>query len=226
MKKKRGNPNWKKGKSGNPATMWKQGESGNKDGKHRSAGASIQENINSMAAAGLTESQLKTIARSKVRKWTERAAAERILRTLEVADLADFEDVMNGISDLTSARQSGLNTEVVKKLKTKTRTIPSKDGDHVTEVEREIELHDRAGDDFDRVMDRTMGRPTQAIEHSGPDGGPIETEAGNLDMSKLSFEELEYLQNLKNEVLKRGSGDNEKEANGTHENEEGKHSTE
>lgn len=220
MKKKRGNPNWKKGKSGNPATMWKQGESGNKDGKHRSAGASIQENINSMAAAGLTEAQLKTVARSKVRKWTERAAAERILRTLEVPDLADFAGV-NDMSDLLIARKAGLNTEVVKKFKTKTRTIPNDGGEPVTEVEREIELHDRAGYDFDRVMDRTMGRPTQAIEHSGPDGGPIESRS-DIDLSKLSFEELEYLQNLKNEVLKRASGDNERKDDAGAESEKGK----
>lgn len=33
-----------------------------------------------------------------------------------------------------------------------------------------------AGADLDRIMDRTVGKPTQAVELTGRDGGPIATE--------------------------------------------------
>lgn len=54
-----------------------------------------------------------------------------------------------------------------------------KDGDGETlrriaaaQIEKALRGH---VDGFDRVADRIEGKPTQAIEHSGPDGGPIET---------------------------------------------------
>jgi hypothetical protein len=46
------------------------------------------------------------------------------------------------------------------KVKTKTYKDPSTESP-VTETEREIELFDRAGEDFDRIIDRTVGKPTQ-----------------------------------------------------------------
>lgn len=163
---KRGNPNWKKGKTPEGAKPWKPGQSGNAKGRI-SAGASILEHVNSLAHAKPTEDKLRAIARNKKVDVIRRAAAERLLRLIEAPDMADFEDVADGISSLRSARASGLNTEAIKKVKVRTRTIPVKDGEPETEVEREIELFDRAGADFDRIMDRTEGRPVQALEHSG-----------------------------------------------------------
>jgi hypothetical protein len=140
---------------------FKPGQSGNPAGRP-CAGATIKEHINVMAASDLSESDLRAIARDAKAPWTKRAAANRILRTLETPDLADFQDAVDGVADLQSLRASGLNTEVVKKMKVKTKTYkdPSTESP-VTETEREIELFDRAGEDFDRIIDRTVGKPTQ-----------------------------------------------------------------
>lgn len=113
-----------------------------------------------MGEQGLPESELRRIANDPVADWTRRAAAIRIIRTLEAPDLADYEPVLDGSMALPELRTTGVNTAAVKKLKTRTRT----DKDGGTEIEREIELYDRSGDDFDRVMDQTKGRPQQSID--------------------------------------------------------------
>jgi hypothetical protein len=145
---------------------WPKGVSGNPGGS-RKAGAYVEEFVNALAHAavehGLTEDDLRAIARDKEQPWPKRAAAERIIRSIEAGDLADFDEWLSGqVSELSTLRRRGINTEVVKKAKVK-----------ILEggvVERELELHDRAGTDFDRIMDRTQGKPTQKIEHAGDVG--------------------------------------------------------
>jgi hypothetical protein len=153
----------------------KPGEVRNPEGR-KTAGAYIKEWINSFACQELSAEQLKKIARDPKAPVTKRAAAERMLRTVEAPDLADFEEVLQGESDLRTLRQKGVNTEAVKKVKTKTRTTEGKDGGATTEVEREIELYDRAGVDFDRVVEHTAGKPSQAVDVTS-DGKPISAEA-------------------------------------------------
>jgi hypothetical protein len=46
------------------------------------------------------------------------------------------------------------------------------------------------------LLDRVFGRPRQALEHTGAGGGPIELQAGELDLRKLSDSELAQLQAL------------------------------
>lgn len=128
------------------------GVSGNPEGR-KTAGATIREHINSLAEKGLTEAELLAVARDKNEPWTRRAAAERILKTLEVGDLADFQPLMHGMT-LQQLRDQGVNTETLKKYRL------GKDG-------VSFELHDRAGTDFDRVVEQTAGKPEQAVRHSG-----------------------------------------------------------
>lgn len=133
--------------------QFKPGVSGNPEGR-KTAGATIKEHINSMAEAELTEDAIRKIARGKDEPFPRRMAAERILRAMEVGDLADFLPLIKGEKNIDEMRQGGSNTEVVKKLKWGKHGI-------------EIELFDRSGEDFDRVMDRTAGKPNQAVEVSG-----------------------------------------------------------
>jgi hypothetical protein len=133
-------------------TRWKPGQSGNPTGKPRSAGYTLREWINRFAEDGHTEDELRKIARGKANPWPMRAAAERVLRAIESADLADFEELVEGTKRLTQLRSEGVNTAVVKKIKP------------CGERGFEIELHDRSGVDFDRIIDRTDGRPTTAVE--------------------------------------------------------------
>lgn len=141
---------------------YKPGESGNPVGR-RSAGAYIKEWINSLIHHGLSEKELRDIRRDKSLPASKRIAAERILRAMESPDLADFDGVVDGQLSLRELRAGGVDTTVVKKNKTRTKTSP----DGTVEVEREIELHDRSGSEFDRVMDRTEGKPAQEITVSG-----------------------------------------------------------
>jgi hypothetical protein len=141
------------------------GVSGNPKGRP-TAGASIREWLNVLAAdEAMTEPELRRLARDKAAPWPKRAAAERALKTLESGDLADFAGLLRGENNLEDLRGMGIDTAVVKRFKQKTRRVPTgKDGESEEVIEREIELHDRAGADFDRVCDRTEGKPTQRVD--------------------------------------------------------------
>lgn len=131
-------------------TRFQPGQSGNPAGRPP-AGLTIREQINALAADELTEADLRRVARDKSAPWTRRAAAERILRTLETGDIADFQELLTGQKTVRELREAGVNTEVIKKLK------PTEEG-------IEIELHDRSGVDFDRILDRTLGKPAQSVD--------------------------------------------------------------
>jgi hypothetical protein len=142
------------------------GEARNPAGRP-SAGATLREQVNALAQSGLTEKELRKIARDQSLPWTRRAAANRILRTLEAPDLADFAGLLRGENSLEDLRAMGVNTEAVKRFKQRTRKQMSGHGEEaeVEEViDREIELYDRSGEDFDRVTNHTDGHPTQNIK--------------------------------------------------------------
>lgn len=121
--------------------------------------------LNVFAEQELGRAALKVIASDEAASFTKRASAQRAIRLLETGDIADFAGLLRGENNLEDLRGMGINTEVVKRFKQKTRVIEGKDGKKVEEVvDREIELYDRAGDDFDRICDRTHGRPKQSIE--------------------------------------------------------------
>ena len=122
----------------------------------------VRDWLNIMAGQELTEAEVRRIAQDPQCPWPKRAAAERILRTLEAGDLADLEPWLLGKASLEELRARGVNTEVIKKAKETKRVVGrTEDGQETTIITREIELHDRAGADFDRIMDRTEGRPVQ-----------------------------------------------------------------
>lgn len=137
--------------------QFKPGQSGNPKGRP-SAGASLIEQLNALAASGPTEAQLRKIAQDKSLSWPRRAAAARILRSFEQPDIADFDSFIAGTMTLQQLRDAGVDTGMVKKASNR----PTKEGDS-----RSIELHDRSGDDFDRIIDRTLGKPTQVLQHQG-----------------------------------------------------------
>src|SRR5829696_7059744 len=93
-------------------------------------------------------------------EWAKRTAAARMLRCLEWPDLTDFQPYLSGDKSLDELKAAGIATEAVKKAKLKVCTLD----DGTTETEREVELFDRAGADFDRVLDRTEGKPRQTLE--------------------------------------------------------------
>ncbi len=148
----------------------KPGEIRNPKGRP-TAGASVKEWINIYAERDLLEEDLRKISRDPQKGWAERAAAERMVRSLEQPDMADFEPLLDGQMSLRELRAQGQDTATIKKVKSRKRTIPQKEGDPVEEVEREIELHDRAGEEMDRILDRTEGKPMQEI--ASKDGQPL-----------------------------------------------------
>lgn len=147
-------------------TPFKPGESGNPAGR-KTAGAYLREELNSIVHANLTEDEVRRIARDKKAPMNRRAAAERYLRLIEAGDIADFAGLLRGENQIEDLRGMGINTEVVKKFKQKTRKVAVGDGEVEEVIYREIELHDRAGTDFDRIAEQTGGKPVQPTEHSG-----------------------------------------------------------
>src|SRR5947207_451921 len=94
----------------------------------KTAGATVKEWLNTLAEKRVTEAQLRSIARNRKAEWARRTAAERMLRTLEAGDMADFQAFLHGEKSLDELKEAGVNTEVLKKIKVKTRTLG--DGTH------------------------------------------------------------------------------------------------
>ena len=126
----------------------------------RKAVASILGQLNLLAEdENLTAAVLRDVVADPKAHPNRQAAALRLLRMREAPDMADYEPVLDGTMTLNELRKSGVSTEAVRKVKVRRTT--TKAGDSV--VEREIELYGRSGAEFDRLMDRTVGKPTQAV---------------------------------------------------------------
>lgn len=160
-----GNEDYKVGYGKPPLeTRFKPGNPGSAGRK--TAGATVDEWWNYLSAQNPTEDELRKIARDKKADWNRRSAANQMLRTLECPDIADYAGLLRGENRLEDLRAMGVNTEVVKKFKQKTRTTTARDGTGEVEevVDREIEFYDRSGESLDRVCDRTNGKPNQSMD--------------------------------------------------------------
>lgn len=165
---------------------FKPGQSGNPKGRPPSAGQSLIEAMNDLAAAGLDEDQLRAICKNRRESFVRRTAARESLRMIEDGDLADFEDVMAGRETLADLRARGINTEIVKRCKRTTKNVQviggASDGTNVeSEFICEVELHDRAGSHVDRIIDRTEGRAVQSVKvQAGADPKSKDAYIGDL----------------------------------------------
>lgn len=154
---------------------WKAGDIPNPAGRPKNLGSTVREmltqlgKINPDGTAAYDQDELHRIAADKRAAIPKRLAAKRLLMAMETGDLADFAGLLRGENRLEDLRAMGIDTGVIKRIKQKTRKLPK--GEEL--VEREIELHDRSGTDFDRVINHTDGSPTQTINHSGAVGLPI-----------------------------------------------------
>lgn len=149
-------------KGGNPDIAkygWKKGQSGNPKG-HVTAGNSIRTEINYLVQGKTTEKDLHRIVKDPDERIAKQVAALQVLRALESPDLADFQALVGKGATLDGLRRKGIDTTKIKKLKTKTKI----DNDGTEVVEAEIELHDRAGESFDRIVNQTAGAPKQTLE--------------------------------------------------------------
>lgn len=144
---------------------YKPGVSGNK-GQRNTAGAIITNHLNRMGRQGYSAKKLRKIQRNQGQPQLKRAAAERLLRMVDGVSLLDFEKYIDGKCTLEELREEGVNVDVIKKVKARIRRYDM-DGKPVEEIIREIELFDRAGEETDRVQDRTEGRPAQAVNVTG-----------------------------------------------------------
>ncbi len=146
------------GKNGGTLTPWQRGQSGNPNGR-KTLGAYVVEWCNALANRGVNEKELRRLAKNRSCNGTLRIAAQRMLRLMEDPDMADFEPLLDGQKCMKELRHDGVDTRVIKKVKSKTRSIPQGDNPPIIETEREIELHDRSGDEFDRVLDKSIQLP-------------------------------------------------------------------
>jgi hypothetical protein len=142
----------------NLRSPWKPGESGNVKGRP-SAGAALREWGNILGEAELTEQELRDIAGDPKAPMLKRAAADRMLR-LYMPPLSRYEPLTTGDKTLEEMESAGVDTAAIKKIKT--RQEYDKDGKLVATT-RELELHNLAGDEYDRLCEQTAGKPEQPI---------------------------------------------------------------
>lgn len=153
-----------------PDKRFKPGESGNISGRAKNAGATISEQLNILTHdEEMDEEGLRNMARGARVPIAKRIAARQLLRTIEAGDIADYAKLLEGQETLEQARERGVNTSLIKKIKRKSHYEKDEDDEPLLHTEAELELHDRVGDSFDRVCDRTDGRPRQAVDVTGND---------------------------------------------------------
>jgi hypothetical protein len=148
------------------ATQFPPGQSGNPNGRPPSAGESVLEWVNKLRAQGICSEELRKMAANDKLPWEQQTAAARMARTTERADHADFEDLFEGRVSIAELRKRGVNTGLIKRFRRKTKSYSVKD-EPVEETTVELELHDRSGVDFDRILDRTNGRARQTVAVEG-----------------------------------------------------------
>ena len=153
MKKNKG---WENLKPAQP------GEVRNPEGR-KTAGAYIKEHVNSMACRKLTKKQLRKIIADEDEDWTRVAAAEQALRSMESPDIADFQEVVRGTKTPDDLRKAGIDTAAIKKYTIGKKGIS-------------VELHNRAGESFDRVVEKTDGKDPQAVDVTSGNK-PLSTDA-------------------------------------------------
>lgn len=158
------------GRGGNPPIQhqFKPGQSGNPAGRP-AAGASLREWVNTFDQKKLSRQQLLAIARDDSQPFARQAAAIRCLRTTENPNMADFEPLLRGTQTLEELAKAGVDTSLVKRIKERRKAVVEDDEHIADEIERDIELHDRGGEEFDRICDRTDGKPRQVVDvHAKP----------------------------------------------------------
>lgn len=134
--------------SGNADTQWQPGQSG----RTYTLGAEMLNLMHSWRKK--TPADMHRILASPESTLAMRGAAIRLLQLAERPDMAQFEAYIDGQKNLDQLAKSGVDTGQIKRLRR------SKEA-------REIELHDRSGEEFDRAVDRTHGKPMQAIRVDG-----------------------------------------------------------
>jgi hypothetical protein len=166
-------------------TRWQPGRSGNPKGRPPSAGKSIVEALNQLVADDVLEDELRKLARGRRVAPVKRIAAGLLLQALEHGDLADFDGLIFGEAQLEELRAIGIDTAVVKRFTRRIHTKIRRDGTVEKDVSVTIELHDRSGRAFDRIMDRTLGRATHRISLHEPEPANARLQDGAEAVARL-----------------------------------------
>lgn len=173
--RKRRAPDAPKGEFPSKKDQFPPGTTGNPKGRP-TAGATMIEwaNVLGDSARPTLEPELRRIEADPNQPPLKRAAALWILSLIDRPNLADYEPLLKGAVGLEQLRKGGVDTRHIKRLKQKSRREvvgEEKDGTPIEEdvIEREIELHDRIGEAFDRIADRTHGRPRQQVDLTSGD---------------------------------------------------------
>lgn len=144
------------------ANRFKPGVSGNPKGRPKAVGMTWKEHLNKIGemfeSGEIDRDDLKRIAKSDP-NGNRAVAAIRFLHSLEYPDVADFDEFLEGKASIRELREEGVNTAVVKKVTQRSRV--DEHGEMI--VDRTIELHNRSGDDFDRVVNHTDGTPAGTV---------------------------------------------------------------
>jgi hypothetical protein len=74
--------------------------------------------------------------------------------------------LLKGKMEVDELRETGVNTEVIKKFRLNRRVLCRGAEAIGEEITSEIELHDRAGQEFDRIVEKTDGKDRQPVDQN------------------------------------------------------------
>ena len=165
----------------NGGRLWpgqRRGEPGRNPAGRPPGGLVVEEWLNLLLHdAEMDRDALWRLAENAKTPTAKAIAANQALLARFPADLSDFEPFIDGARTLKQLKSDGVSTYGVKSCEVKRKRLVAGAGDAAQEWEiehRKIELHDRSGPAFDRVMDRTVGRSREnkdvnvKIEHITP----------------------------------------------------------
>lgn len=121
-------------------------------GNAPTTGAIVKNYINGFGRRHVRNKTLRSIVKDAGKPELMRLAAQTLLLARRATTLADFEPWIKGAKTLKQLASAGVDISVVKSA-----TI-GKDG------QRKLELFDDAGENFDRIIEHTDGKPKQTTE--------------------------------------------------------------
>lgn len=169
---------WLPGRNPGCGKPFQPGQTGNPKGRP-SAGVTILEWVNYLSSLEPSRKELLAIISDDDESAPKQIAAIRLLEASERRDMADYAPVAEGSATLDDLRKRGVDTTALRKY----AVHPGEFG-----TARSLELRDRAGEAFDRLLDRTLGKAIQRIDATISDASESEREQRRREFVRAALD--------------------------------------